>query len=444
MPEATPFASVKVCVRVYIPAQSLRLAHSHARLDRNYLIYICYFLLIDHKSCRGIFDSACKRARFSGVAKHTVWIYSVFSWAWLTENVVLDSGLESVMSDAIRKVLHIDCDCFFAAVEMREQPHLRDVPIAIGGESDRRGVIATCNYKAREFGVRSAMATATARRLCPDLVLVRGRMELYREVSSQVMAILREYSPVLEQVSVDEAYLELESDQHAAAIAEAIRERVQRELGITVSVGGAPNKFLAKVASDWNKPNGQMMIPPAEVDAFVRALPVGRIPGVGPAFQTRLKALGIETCEDARGWDLKELIRRFGRSGVLLFQRSRGQDNRPLSLERERKSVSVERTYAQDKTQHQECIAEVAALYERWQERVSRTPWKPEALAPFVKVKFADFTQTTLADIQETATPEGFVRLLSQALQREDKPVRLLGIGGRFPQVSEQQLSLFD
>jgi len=348
------------------------------------------------------------------------------------------------MSDAIRKVLHIDCDCFFAAVEMREQPHLRDVPIAIGGESDRRGVIATCNYKAREFGVRSAMATATARRLCPDLVLVRGRMELYREVSSQVMAILREYSPVLEQVSVDEAYLELESDQHAAAIAEAIRERVQHELGITVSVGGAPNKFLAKVASDWNKPNGQMMIPPAEVDAFVRALPVGRIPGVGPAFQTRLKALGIETCEDARGWDLKELIRRFGRSGVLLFQRSRGQDNRPLSLERERKSVSVERTYAQDKTQHQECIAEVAALYERWQERVSRTPWKPEALAPFVKVKFADFTQTTLADIQETATPEGFVRLLSQALQREDKPVRLLGIGGRFPQVSEQQLSLFD
>jgi len=211
-----------------------------------------------------------------------------------------------------------------------------------------------------------------------------------------------------------------------------------------VSVGGAPNKFLAKVASDWNKPNGQMMIPPAEVDAFVRALPVGRIPGVGPAFQTRLKALGIETCEDARGWDLKELIRRFGRSGVLLFQRSRGQDNRPLSLERERKSVSVERTYAQDKTQHHECIAEVAALYERWQERVSRTPWKPEALAPFVKVKFADFTQTTLADIQETATPEGFVRLLSQALQREDKPVRLLGIGGRFPQVSEQQLSLFD
>lgn len=347
------------------------------------------------------------------------------------------------MNEPGRKVLHIDCDCFFAAVEMREQPHLRDVPIAIGGESDRRGVIATCNYPARAFGVRSAMATATARRLCPDLVLLRGRMELYREVSAQVMDILRQYSPLLEQVSVDEAYLELDPDHQASMIASEIRERVRHELGISVSVGGAPNKFLAKVASDWNKPDGQKMIPPQEVDEFVKALPVGRIPGIGPAFQARLKVLGIETCEDARAWDLNELVRRFGRSGVHLYQRCRGQDNRPLSMDRERKSVSVERTYAQDKTRHEECVAEVAALYEKWQERVSRTPWKPEALAPFVKVKFADFTQTTMADIQESATPEGFQRLLLQALKREDKPVRLLGIGGRFPQVSEKQLNLF-
>ena len=260
------------------------------------------------------------------------------------------------MSEPGRKVLHIDCDCFFAAVEMREQPHLRDVPIAIGGESDRRGVIATCNYPARVFGVRSAMATATARRLCPDLVLLRGRMELYREVSAQVMNILRDYSPLLEQVSVDEAYLELDPDQQASQVAAEIRERVRHELGISVSVGGAPNKFLAKVASDWNKPDGQKMIPPQEVDEFVKALPVGRIPGIGPAFQARLKVLGIETCDDARSWDLNELVRRFGRSGVHLYQRCRGQDNRPLSMDRERKSVSVERTYAQDKTRHEECV----------------------------------------------------------------------------------------
>jgi len=342
-----------------------------------------------------------------------------------------------------RKVLHIDCDCFFAAVEMRERPELASQPLAIGGESDRRGVIATCNYVAREYGVRSAMATATARRLCPDLVLLSGRMALYRSVSEALMAILREYSSVVEQVSVDEAYLELEPGQSASETAQAIRDRVRTELGITVSVGGAPNKFLAKVASDWNKPDGQTMIAPQDVDGFVSALPVAKIPGIGPAFQARLASLGIETCMDARAWELNELVRRFGRSGVHLYQRCRGLDSRPLTLERERKSVSVERTYAQDKTRADECLAEVPALYERWQERVSRTPWAPHALAPFVKVKFADFTQTTLADIQETATPEGFARLLSQALQREDKPVRLLGIGGRFPQVSEHQLSLF-
>ncbi|MEC8523017.1 MAG: DNA polymerase IV [Pseudomonadota bacterium] len=347
------------------------------------------------------------------------------------------------MSAPVRKVLHIDCDCFFAAVEMRENPELHSVPIAIGGESDRRGVIATCNYPARAFGVRSAMATATARRLCPDLVMLKGRMNLYREVSAQVMAILREYSPLLEQVSVDEAYLELDPEQQASQVAADIRARIRDELGITVSVGGAPNKFLAKVASDWNKPDGQKMIPPQEVDEFVAALPVGKIPGVGPAFQSRLQVLGIETCADAQSWELNELVRRFGRSGVHLYQRSRGMDNRPLSMERERKSVSVERTYAQDITRHEDCVSEVSALYARWQERVSRTPWKPEALAPFVKVKFADFTQTTLADVQESASPEGFERLLRQALLRDDKPVRLLGIGGRFPQVSEQQLSLF-
>ena len=349
----------------------------------------------------------------------------------------------AVMSDSGRKVLHIDCDCFFAAVEMRERPELRDIPLAIGGESDRRGVIATCNYPARQYGVRSAMSTASARRLCPDLMVIPGRMALYREVSASVMEILSEYSPLLEQVSVDEAYLELEPSQHANRIARQIRERVARELGITVSVGAAPNKFLAKVASDWNKPNGQMVIPPEQVDDFVAALPVRKIPGVGPAFQKRLAAIGINTCAEARDWELKELVRRFGRGGVHLFQRCRGIDSRPLVMERTRKSVSVERTYAQDLTQHDACLAEVNDLYQRWRQRVARTAWQPEALAPFVKVKFADFTQTTLADVSEQATPEGFRRLLQDALQRDDKPVRLLGIGGRFPQISEQQLSLF-
>lgn len=347
------------------------------------------------------------------------------------------------MSQSVRKVLHIDCDCFFAAVEMRENPQLRHVPLAIGGSSDRRGVISTCNYPARKFGVRSAMPTATALRMCPDLVLLPGNMALYRDASEQVMEILRDFSPMLQQVSVDEAYIELAPNQQGTFVAEDIRERVSREVGITVSIGVAPNKFLAKIASDWNKPDGMYVIPPSEVSAFVADLPVGKIPGIGPAFESRLHAAGIKVCADVLSWSLKDLVRRYGRAGVMLYERARGQDNRPLSQERLRKTVSVEHTYAHDLTSEDDCIHAIPELYERWQKRVERTPWEPEALAPFVKVKFADFSQTTMADVEEYATVDGFRRLMMQALKRSPQPVRLLGIGGKFPQISEQQLSLF-
>lgn len=347
------------------------------------------------------------------------------------------------MSESVRKVLHIDCDCFFAAVEMRESPHLAEVPLAIGGSSDRRGVVATCNYPARKFGVRSAMPTATALRLCPDLVLMPANMALYRDVSEQIMEILRDFSPLLQQVSVDEAYLELAPNQQATFVAEDIRARVKAEVGITVSVGAAPNKFLAKIASDWNKPDGLFVITPAQVADFVAQLPVGKIPGVGPAFESRLQAAGIAVCSDVLPWSLKDLVRRFGRSGVMLYERARGQDSRPLTLERLRKSVSVEHTYPQDLTTADECLHALPDLYQRWQQRVERTPWEPEALAPFVKVKFSDFSQTTLASAGEYATVDGFQRLMAQALKRSAQPVRLLGIGGKFPQISEQQLSLF-
>lgn len=347
------------------------------------------------------------------------------------------------MSESVRKVLHIDCDCFFAAVEMRENPDLAEVPLAIGGSSDRRGVIATCNYPARTFGVRSAMPTATALRLCPDLVLMPGNMALYRDVSEQIMEILRDFSPLLQQVSVDEAYLELAPNQQATFVAEDIRARVKAEVGITVSVGAAPNKFLAKIASDWNKPDGLFVVPPEQVTDFVADLPVGKIPGIGPAFESRLHAAGISVCSDVLLWSLKDLVRRFGRSGVMLYERARGQDSRPLTQERLRKSVSVEHTYAQDLTTADECLHALPDLYQRWQQRVERTPWEPEALAPFVKVKFSDFSQTTLASAGEYATVDGFQRLMAQALKRSAQPVRLLGIGGKFPQVSEQQLTLF-
>lgn len=342
-----------------------------------------------------------------------------------------------------RKVIHIDCDCFFAAVEMRENPALREVPIAIGGDSTRRGVIATCNYPARRFGVHSAMATAQALKLCPPLQVMPGRMALYREVSRQVMAILEEYALQLEQVSVDEAYLEIAPHQNATEIATAIRNRVRQEIGITVSAGIAPNKFLAKIASDWNKPDGQWVIKPHQVDEFVASLPLKRIPGIGPAMDKKLALYKLQTCADVRQWPLTELVRVFGRTGAVLYERARGIDHRLLNLDRPRKSLSVECTFASDLAGEAECLAQLPALWERWLERVERSGWPAAALAPFVKVKFADFTQTTLADSHEQASVEGFARLLQLALKREDKAVRLLGIGGRLPEVDRNQLTLF-
>lgn len=342
-----------------------------------------------------------------------------------------------------RKVIHIDCDCFFAAVEMRDNPALRDVPLAIGGEASRRGVIATCNYPARRYGVHSAMATAQARKLCPPLIVMSGRMALYRDVSHQLMALLQEYALQLEQVSVDEAYLEIAPQLNATAIATTIRDRVRSELGITVSAGIAPNKFLAKIASDWNKPDGQWVIRPQQVDAFTAELALKKIPGIGPAMEKKLALYKLFTCADVRRWPLTELVRIFGRTGAVLYERARGIDHRLLNRERPRKSLSVECTFAEDLAGEEHCLVQLPALWERWQERVERSGWQPSALAPFVKVKFADFTRTTLADSHEQASVTGFERLLKLALKRESKAVRLLGIGGRLPEIDRNQLTLF-
>ncbi|KZZ42653.1 DNA polymerase IV [Thalassolituus sp. HI0120] len=348
-----------------------------------------------------------------------------------------------------RKVIHIDCDCFFAAVEMRENPTYRDIPIAIGGDAKRRGVISTCNYPAREFGVRSAMATAHALKLCPHLTLVAGRMNLYRDVSREVMAILHQYAwrrdgdVLLQQVSVDEAYLEINPELNASDVAEQIRLQVREDLGITVSAGIAPNKFLAKVASDWNKPDGQCVVKPHRVDDFVRLLDVRKVPGIGPAMQKKLEQKGIVTCADAQGWSQTDLVRQFGRMGAMLYQRCRGIDRRQLSMGRERKSIGVERTFAEDLLGEQACLEQLPRLWQLWLERVEKTEFDVEQLAPYVKVKFTDFTQTTLADVHELATEEGFARLFKKAIKRQDQGVRLLGIGGRCPQINEQQLNLF-
>ncbi|MDX9687085.1 DNA polymerase IV [Halopseudomonas formosensis] len=351
---------------------------------------------------------------------------------------------------ALRKIIHIDCDCFYASIEMRDDPRLRNRPLAVGGDPGKRGVIATCNYEARAYGVRSAMASAYAKKLCPDLLIVPGRMSVYREVSEAIQAIFHDYTPLVQPLSLDEAYLDVTDSAacrgSATLMAREIRERVRQSQGITVSAGVAPNKFLAKIASDWNKPDGLKVILPEEVDDFVRALPVDRLPGVGKVTARRLHSLGVDTCEELRVWRRQDLLREFGSFGERLWELARGIDDRPLVVERVRQSVSVEHTYEQDLPDLAACIAALPSLLEKLAQRLGRLEGDYRVTKPFIKLKFQDFTQTTLEQAGMPVTPAGFEELCSQAYARGGRPVRLIGVGVRLDNARSpigEQLPLF-
>jgi DNA polymerase-4 len=348
----------------------------------------------------------------------------------------------------LRKIIHCDCDCFYAAIEMRDDPSLRNLPVAVGGRSDQRGVIATCNYEARRYGVRSAMATAQALQRCPDLVVLPPAMEKYRAASRQILAIYRDYTDAVEPLSLDEAYLDVTNSPHlngsATLIAQEIRERIAQTVGITASAGVAPNKFIAKIASDWNKPNGQFVVRPEQVDAFVAALPVGKLFGVGKVTAARLNRLGAMTCADLRGWTMAELQHHFGRFGARLYELCRGIDSREVCSERERKSVSVEETYATDLPDLQACIAELPALIGKLGERIARAKAAPDICKVFVKMRFADFRQTTVECVATAPDPAMFETLLRTGFERGRQPVRLLGTGVRLSKASAAvQIDLF-
>ena len=222
----------------------------------------------------------------------------------------------------MRKIIHCDCDCFYAAVEMRDDPSLINIPIAIGGRSDRRGVISTCNYPARKFGIHSAMATAQALKRCPQLHLISGNMQKYRDASKQIFAIYREITDQIEPLSLDEAFLDVSDidkfSGSATRIAQYLRYRVEKEVGITISAGVAPNKFLAKIASDWNKPNGLKVVTPNDVESFVQHLSVKKIPGVGKKTAEKMRSIGIETCEHIREKSPEFLQQYFGTFGAIV------------------------------------------------------------------------------------------------------------------------------
>ncbi|MGM0614168.1 MAG: DNA polymerase IV [Pseudomonadota bacterium] len=348
----------------------------------------------------------------------------------------------------MRKIIHCDCDCFYAAVEMRDNPALRDIPIAIGGSVERRGVVATCNYPARAFGIHSAMPMAQALKRCPHLTVVRGDMAKYKAVAREVFAIYREITPLIEPLSLDEAYLDVSAitayQGSATRMAEAIRARVSNDVGIVVSAGVAPNKFLAKIASDWHKPDGLCVIPPEAIDDFVRELPVTKIHGVGPRTAEKLHDLGIHTCADLREWPLVELVERFGRFGERLHTLAYGRDERPVKTQRERKSVSTEQTYPQDLPTLESCREALPALIADLEQRYAKLDPPPGVRGAVVKVKFNDFTQTTVEHADPAPDAAQFEGLLNIGWQRGNRPVRLLGVGYRLAEEARaQQLALF-
>ena len=363
-----------------------------------------------------------------------------------------------------RKIIHCDCDCFYAAVEMRDDPKLRGRPIAVGGPATSRGVIATCNYEARAFGVRSAMASAHAMRLCPELLILSPDMSRYRQAAAAIFRIFREYTDAVEPLALDEAYLDVSNElvhngessgdnsdslrvlanSSATQIARELRARVATEVGVTVSAGVAPNKFLAKIASEWRKPDGLFVIKPHQVDAFVLKLPVSRLHGVGHVTAERLRNLGIETCADLRAIEPLQLVRWFGRFGQRLSELSRGIDERPVSSHRERKSISVERTFTADLISLEACLHELPALLERLQERMRGVVKDRVVLHLMLKLKADNFRQTTVERAATGLLLKDFAPLCLEGFARLQRPIRLLGVGVRLDSGRDNQLDLFE
>jgi len=349
-----------------------------------------------------------------------------------------------------RKIIHVDMDCFYAAVEMRDDPTLRGIPIAVGGASNRRGVISTCNYEAREFGVHSAMATAYAIRLCPELKVLPGRMSHYQAVSQQIREIFSRYTEIIEPLSLDEAFLDVSDSEQfhgsGTLIAEDIRRTIKAELNLTASAGVAPNKFLAKICSDENKPDGQCVITPEDVEDFVKALPLGKIPGIGKVTQARLAKIGLHTCLDIRQLGKQGALLMLGGLGELLWCRSHGIDDRELTTSWVRKSVSVERTFAEDVLEVEDAILLVDKLYEELVRRLEKHQERPIRNQQ-VKLKFSDFRTTTIERHSPNLEKHQFLDLLPRAWERGNGlGIRLLGLGVTFrelDQVSEKQLKLF-
>jgi DNA polymerase-4 len=345
----------------------------------------------------------------------------------------------------MRKIIHIDMDCFYAAIEERDNPELRGKPLAVAGSS-RRGVLTTANYEARKYGCRSAMPVFKALELCPQLTLVPVRFERYRAVSSQIRAIFSRFTELIEPLSLDEAYLDVSHLQTgAAAVAREIRAQIFEETGLTASAGISSNKLIAKIASDWNKPDGQFEVKPADIPAYIAALPVGRLWGVGGKTREKLASLGVETCADLQKLDQIELARRFGKWGIELWHLCRGIDERPVTPDRIRKSLSSETTFSENIGYLPALLSPMRGMIDELAEEIAAKHSDRVIRSLVVKLKFTDFQRTTAERADHTLDHGIFEELLAECWKRGGgRPVRLLGVGVRFEAPEEQaQMDFF-
>ena len=333
-----------------------------------------------------------------------------------------------------RKIVHVDMDAFYASVEQRDDPSLKGKPVAVGG--GHRGVVMAASYEARKYGVRSAMPAVTAKRRCPDLIFVKTRFDVYRAVSHQIRAIFLDYTDLVEPLSLDEAYLDVTEDRHglgtARAIAEDIRRRIREETGLTASAGVSYCKFIAKLASDYRKPDGLTVITPERGPEFVASLPVARFHGVGPVTARKMESLGIFTGADLRDWSVPALQAHFGSSAEWYWRICRGIDDREVRPDRPYKSVSAERTFDEDLRDAARLSAELERIAGYAWDRVRRAEVAGRTVT--LKVKFGDFTIITrsksfAANVPDLATFAGAGQALLAALHPLPKGVRLLGLG---------------
>lgn len=335
-----------------------------------------------------------------------------------------------------KKIIHIDMDCFYAAVEIRDNPTLANKPVGVGGSADRRGVLCTCNYIARQYGIRSAMPTAYAHRLCKELIVLPVNINKYREVAQQVHAIFHQFTPLVEPLSLDEAYLDVSNSPYfngsATLIAQEIRRHIAAELKLTASAGVAPNKFLAKIASAWNKPDGLFVIRPHEVSSFVKELPLGKLFGVGKVTAKKLDNLGYKVCSDLYNLTLMDLTYQFGKFGKQLYEQSRGIDHRLVEPNRIRKSLSVESTFSQDINSEAACRDAINTLYIRLNKRFDEAKIDLAIKSIFIKVKYSNFKQITMERACSAPGSHHYYNLFQEIRLDINLAIRLLGLGMHF------------